>query len=393
MPKRGRYGLRSAVRLGRSAFGKTRSGAMFRGAAAGFLASRGKKRRGGSATVTRRVKRKTQSDRAGTQWTRSYKKTGRIPKLMTRIRQQNSMNLNKLTTRIRIVKSFDNNGAVPLNKDPTNVDLMMLPTFIMPLNAQNPNGASTFFPVRQLSVVRTGVDDGRFRWQGVQTMNAAGATASDSWLSHEYGPASSGWKSLRSMYWLGSQIKLNLWGAKSKPVRYTIDVCSVADNRVSPFVATVGSNVNIETQQDLESMTKQYLFNPISSLEWAHKNDFKILRTFDHTIQPPQTVDGDSDPLCHTLTWNMRFGRVVTFEDFNVSGLDQTRQNNDTNFTTAAEVNVNVKPVNSFPTEKSIVFLMIRATDFSDAAVFSNTIHGSFDFDVRSYWRYNALPL
>lgn len=328
--------------------------------------------------------------RAGTQWEQSRLRTGRLPKLMTRIRQQNSMQTAPLTTRLRSVKSFNDHGSILCHRNSLFGQLgnitMQFPTYFMLLNGQN-NGQNNF-PLRALSAFRSGGLDGSFLTQGIQTMTSNGSSTINMY-DHEQGPVPSSWNPLRQMYWTGSNIKMNLWGARTKPVKFTIQVCGIKDHRVSPFANSVNNQWPIERQQAFEPLIKQYYFNPISTLEWKGSKHIKILKTFDHIINPPQTVDGDADPVCHQLNWNMKWGRTVTFTDETMTGGGLVRQPDDINFTSVNEVNWGTQAVSFTPNAQSVVFLMIRVSEFTDQTdTFSNLTHGSFDFDVRNYWRY-----
>lgn len=62
-------------------------------------------------------------------------------------------------------------------------------------------------------------------------------------------------------------MKLNLWGAKSKAVRYQIDVIQPKSDEVNPYHWAIDTPMNTVAAQAWEEQVKQYTFNPISKLD------------------------------------------------------------------------------------------------------------------------------
>jgi len=361
-----------------------------------------KRPRTGSRTGTRRVKQKMSSSAGGVQWTRSKLRTGRKKPLMARLKQNLGTSTQPLVYRLRKVKNFDNHGALPMDKYQT-PEQVFYPWYVMSLNSCNRVNAQTN-PVRQLSQFKTGTNEGRMQWNAVAHMNASGSP-----LTTQY-DVLKGFREgfsnhVENALWQHSNIKMNLWGAKNKPVRYTVEILTVTDHKLSPFNLSAGSMLGTEPQQELESMMKQYYFNPISVINWGGSKHIKVLKRFDIVIQPVESTDGDQDPKCHQLTWDTTWDRVVNYKDVMAAFSDGGAApfvvlNRDEAINTVSEANENLASLSCHPSGTGIVFLSVRASEFSEPVLpgfapipFNNSIHGSIDFDIKNYFRTDgAMP-
>jgi len=373
----------------------------FQSAAAGYSGLGPKRARTGgsgrtrSRTVTRR--RLDRPSGGGVQWTRSRLSTGRLKRGYPLVSRLASVNGEKLVYRLRTVKNFDNDGYQKAHKT-GGAGIRYYPFYAILLNGKN-CGESDIYPFRRLFSIGDDLsaNDGRLGWHGLQTQDYNG-NATLRRYGVEFG-ADSGQQD--KMLWRSTSIKMNLWGAKQKPVRWTVEVVRVTDHRVSPFarkfvsaVPNSGELVNAEAQQNLEAMMKQYYFNPIATINWHQNRHFKVLKRFDMVIQPVESTDGDQDPKCHQLNWVTKWDRVLDFSDQNVAGDSAVFNDDEKNFEQVQEVNNVLSGDSHAPKGTGAVFLMIRASDFSawaDAGpLFSSNVHGSFDFDIRTSYVKNS---
>lgn len=350
-------------------------------------------RTGGSGRTRTRSVTRRRLDRpsgGGVQWTRSRLRTGRLKSGYPLVSRLASVNGEKLVYRLRSVKNFDNEGSVKAGKISA-AGVRQYPFFAILLNGKNCSGYP-IFPFRQLFAEANDLssEDGRLGWYGRATQDING----NSTLSR-YGIEFGNDGYVDKMLWRSTTIKMNLWGAKSKPVRWTVEIVRATDHRVSPFVRKLvssvpnsGELVNIEAQQNLEALMKQYYFNPISTINWHQNKHFKVLKRFDMVIQPVESTDGDQDPKCHQLNWVTKWDRVLDFTDQNFTGNSEGYNKNEKNFEQAQEVNNMMNADSHAPKGTGAVFLLIRASDFSDwvadGPAFNNSVHGSFDFDIRT---------
>lgn len=329
--------------------------------------------------------RQTRSIGDGVQWTRSKMKTGKKARFLKRVRQTIQTSTQSVVTRIRRVKAFDNRGDVEYSKARVG-DLYPLPLWVFALNGQNSSNSGLNFPVRQLNIGTTGANDGVLSWSGVSTYNELG-TPIDRY--HIDRGSSSAMTDRTNGIWTYSNIKMNLWGAKSKPVRYTVEIVKVTDENVSPWNLGVGNVVGPDAQQAYSELLKHYTFNPISTINWSAVKSLKILKRFDIIIQPRQTSDGDQDSIVHQLNWDTTWHRAINFRDVGVNPLGQNVIGDDAVLDAVTDGNnTNIKFNSNMPADTGVVFVMLRMSDFNQTpAVFSETLNGSFDFDIRNYWR------
>lgn len=319
---------------------------------------------------------------AGGQWYRRYKKTGRAA--MT-ISKMVNMSKHNITTCSRCVKSFDNNGFVLADRFIAAGGVTLLPVYALALNG-NLGDSFQFGHFRRLCINNannaSGLDGSLF-WRDLEMQNNAGVS-SYTGVPYLYKGNSTDHVPKESLIFRGTDIKMNLWGARQKAIRFTVQLCTLKDHRSSPF--SVPENVQIvsNAQQCYEEMIKQYTFNPISQINWSNTKDIKILRTFDEVIQPVESTDGDQDGKCLTLVWKNMFDRVTRYTDTMTSEFGARRQLDESAFLTAAEQNVGAQATARFPNSTGVLFLLIRVSCFGSSSVgFDPNVDGSFDFDVK----------
>lgn len=318
--------------------------------------------------------------------------TGRKKSVMSQLKMNLKTSTEPVVYRIRNVKNFDNNGAYFMDKNWTEGDVVY-PWVVMSLNSINrPTGGP--FPVRRLAQIRTGANEGRLRWDALAHLNANGTPLIE-YMDTEKGFGWNNGNTKDSLLWKHSNIKLNLWGARFKPIRYTVEIMTVTDHKLSPFQLAPGTLLGTEPQQELETMMKQYYFNPISTINWHGSKHIKVLKRFDIIINPIETSDGDQDPKCHQLNWSTTWDRVVSYKDvmqqWNDSNFAAGLRNPDEGINSAVEVNEGIQSGTCHPTGSGIVFLSVRASDFRSITgpnePFSNQFSGSMDVDIRNYFR------
>lgn len=396
----GRYVVRRATKYLRNRAASVTTRVMSR------LTGRKRSSSGQSRQSTKRVRREPVQDSHGLQWFRSRMRTGRPKRGMALVQRLSKVNGEKLVYRLRCVKGFDNNGYVFGDKwaDPVN-NYRIYPFFAVLLNGKN-CGGSAIYPFRQLyawtATALGTAGDGRLGWRGRTTLNEAGSESRTDY-NVEFGKDDG---TQDKMLWRYSNIKMNLWGAKNKPVRWTVEVCRVTDHRVSPFLIkapgaapSLGNTCNPEAQQNYEELMKQYYFNPISTINWHNTNHIKVLKRFDKVINPIETTDGDQDPKVHQLNWHTTWDRVVDYSDQNLTAAADPQppsnyQPNELNYEDAGERANEISSDSHTPKGTSAVFLLIRCSDFTphttEGPGFGSDKHGSFDFDIRSGYVKNS---
>lgn len=317
----------------------------------------------------------------GVSWTNSYIKTGRKKRGYSMVKSLAWTGCDSITLRKRGVKNFTDSGYVPMYKGKLTVGgEYYYPLYAICLNDQS-FGFPSSYPVRTLGQHAAG---GSFFWMGKNTMANDGSNITYSDLEKgKLSPAT-------RLIWRNTQIKMNLWGSKNRPVRFTVQICSMKDPRHCPFnrqyLASGKTTLSEESQQVWEETLKQYTFNPISKIDWHNGSDLKVHKSFDITIQPTETIDNDTSPKVHSLTWNTTWDKTLKFQRLMTTSTDE-EGNMPAAFNEVGEKNENLDTMCPFPDEKTVVFLLVRCSDFGDVVElngFDNAIHGSFDYDIRT---------
>ena len=275
----------------------------------------------------------------------------------------------------RQLKRFDDNGAVPIHSS-TNENFHHTPVHAYLLNGQVCD--EVFNPGRLLYFNDA---NNTWNWTVLQGLDSTGGNTpaiqiikrSDAVLNeqprryHEY-----------------SHLKLNLWGAKSKAVRYQIDVIQPKSDEVNPYHWAIDTPMNTVAAQAWEEQVKQYTFNPISKLDHYIKSNFRIIKSMTVMISPTSTTESDADPHVKTIDWFMRVNKMVQYDKVTRNGFgDYTLQDaaelkNANNFTTRIQ-----KDCGEMPRDTQAMILLIRATDYSEPQAFTNNLHASYDIDFR----------
>ena len=276
----------------------------------------------------------------------------------------------------RNVKNFDDHGAKPIFSLQSGTDLVQ-PLHIYALNSciqdEVPN------PARQLMFDPT---TKQWRWH---SMPGLGPAANSDYGLQLIKQSHSGDQFDRA-YHEYTHLKMNIWGAKTKAVRWQIDVLKPLSDEVNPFHWAIGVPVNTVAAQAYEEMLKQYTFNPISKIDHYVKRNFKTVKSISFIIQPTSTTESDQDPHVKTIDWFMRVNQMLNFDKVTRNSDGAYTMQDGTNLKTAVQEDARtVHQSAEYPRDKQVLLLMIRASDYSPATTpFSNNIHGSYDIDFRS---------
>ena len=193
---------------------------------------------------------------------------------------------------------------------------------------------------------------------------------------------SSGYASRR--YHEYTHVKMNVWGAKNKATRWTIDVVKPLSDEVNPFHWSSLTSMNSVAMQAWEEFVKQYTYNPIAKIDHYIKRQFKVVKSMSFIISPTLTTEADVDPHVKTIDWFMRVNKLTHFDKV-TSANTGALINDDTQLKNATANELNAShPAGVYPRDKECLLLLIRCSDFSAPQAFTNTLHGSYDIDFRS---------
>lgn len=345
------------------------------------------------ARAAMRVRRKRNREEQGgySQFTNEASTFGRV--LRTNMKNKLLLKSAKesMIFSFKSIKNFDDNGANFL-KNAFNATDRQFPVYALLLNGRNvPGSPDNVNPLRGLYCKTSGANDARLDWRNEAGNDLLTGALNNTVLNTEYQPDiflknASGQK----LYWDWSEIKLNLWGSKNKSIKYVIQIVKVMEDTLSPWHLASAQPLGIEAQQTWEETIKQFTFNPITKLNYEKRPKIKVLKTWERIIQPTSTTENDVDPHVHVLKWFSRWNRVVHYdrvvEAFNeVGGVFRTMDDADYN-NMKERTQEWQQPYSHYPEEKDQVFLLIRASAYTEQAfeAVSNATCGSFDVSMRS---------
>lgn len=321
-----------------------------------------------------------------TQWSQRKLRTGRRVKKATLNRRILSASRVYTIYGYRKLKSFDDNGAQPIySHNPVGASEHYMPMHVYSLNCVRQQDAIPQ-PARVLYY-----DSANKVWKWLVEAGLGGATeaAPDSNLQ-VFKEAPVGYLDRRPcLYHEYTHIKLNLWGAKSKPVKYQIDVVRPLTEHVSPFEISPNTAMSNEGAQCCEEMIKQFTFNPIARLNHYINKKFKVVKSATFVIAPNSLDDGDADANVKTVDWFLRVNRITRFDKItegDYGGVNTIETIDEVKAVTEDHTNT---PLSVFPRTRDNLFLIVRASDYSpESSVFNTNIHASYDIDFRSKFSY-----
>lgn len=178
-------------------------------------------------------------------------------------------------------------------------------------------------------------------------------------------------------------VKMNLWGAKARAVKYVIQVIKIDDEILDPWTvkaaAAGGTADDNKYQAFWQSMVKPYAYNPIAYVDPKMKQKYKVLKTYSCIIQPTSTTESDADPHVKTLNWFMRWDRIIDYSQDSARFTGVNDVVNEADF-----LNEEAKYGATTTDTKSKLFLLIRAQSTFQSETVDNTNMPSFDLMVRA---------
>lgn len=350
------------------------------------------RRGGGSCSVNKLHKRpryaspqrrKSEGTAVGgyNQWSRRKVVTGRRVKPAVMDRRLVRANREYSIQGHRNLKNFDDYGAVPINSSGTG-DFKRTPVHCYSLNSQIIDGDITpcarYLGFNDLS--------NGWYWQEFPGMDKDGALVSIPLQMRKSSPCVS---NQQRQYHEYTTIKMNLWGAKAKAIRYQIDLIQPLSDEVNPYHWAAGTVMGTAAGQAWEEMVKQYTFNPIAKMDHYLKRNFRTIKSISFIIEPTSTTESDADPHVKTLEWFIRRNKLVNFDKATTTPVAVQLQDGN-QLKTAAEYTANLATsISKHPRDREQLLLLVRASDYGAPADFSNVVHGSYDIDFAT--KYTCL--
>lgn len=338
----------------------------------------------GSETVTRR--RQNQGGGDYTQISVARLNTGRKQPLTLENLAKQVNARNELTIyRWNGMKSFDDNGYYFCGKfDQTATGRKYMPCYMYDLTGViNTTPASGVIGQQALSRMYVQNTTGYVGWEPYQHLLSDGSTSSTT-VSLESASTSSTAVNYphQKSFLKWHDVRMNLWGAKTKAVKWVVQVVKLTDEAMDPWTPkpSPGSgNSDGEYQAFWQSMVKPYAYNPIAVVNPLMNRKIKVLRTYSTIIQPTSSFENDADPHVKTLRWFMRWDRTVDYSQSNRflgTGGDVANQ--------ADFIQEEAAYGSTSTDSKSKLFLLVRCQSPTEVTTEVNTDSPSFDLMVRA---------
>lgn len=167
----------------------------------------------------------------------------------------------------------------------------------------------------------------------------------------------------RSAFHAWTNIKMNLYGVRSRATRYSIQVVMFKDSDSTDPLANITSNIASSAQQTeqkccdmIDYLVKPFVYNNILLGDVQARQYIKVLKSYDVTIDPIQTTEyGGQAATPHIQTVNLflRHNKNRRFDWLDTGGQSAP--------TSTANWEQNINGVQCRVNHKNRLYLMIRA--------------------------------
>lgn len=273
------------------------------------LASRYRKRTGGSRTIVRRRRRTVKMGGSIEQREISIRQRGNfIP-----TRQLAMFSMEPQWFRVQGISQFDTSTGfycISSRRDTTPVpNVQYLPVHVWDLTALPQGG---FCPVGYALSQATGPVNNVFE---LNSTNASGGTVTNSRLIAENTQGSAAtiqpWRKSLHDY---THVKANLYGVRRRATKWMVTVMQLTDEFGDFISAATG---NTEKAKVYDYLARPLMFNNLNYGDPQTRVDFKIIKKFEVIIDPINTdqVDGAlAVPRMVTLNWFIKHNRMRLYD-------------------------------------------------------------------------------
>lgn len=242
------------------------------------------------------------------------------------------------------------------------------------------NGVETF--AQPLYRAKTTVADGSITWEYVSGQTNTGASSPNLQLEKATSTSTLPDYPHEKSRLLWTDVRLNLYGAKTKAIKWTIQVVKLLDDCLDPIPTNAPASPNYEYFKKnvfYQGLTKPYCYNPLAlTSAGLVTRKYKVLKTYTTVVQPTSTTESDANPHCKILKWFMRWDRDINYSQ---RGAFLTSGNA---FLDDADFAQEISQAAPYTKPSQKIFLMIRASDYTaQSQTNTNSTHGSFDMAIR----------
>lgn len=180
-------------------------------------------------------------------------------------------------------------------------------------------------------------------------------------------------------------IRLNLYGARSKATKFRVMLVRFKDNEVVPTPSGAtdylpATAISSKRTQFYQSLLKPYVFSPIATTTNLYSKYMQVIKNEQFIINDVSTTSFDSAPMSKVINWFVRLDRVCNYV------------NNAVNINTGADVadqadyTVNVgQQIYPYTSPTSRLYLIVMASAWTDCANVPTTqTQPTYDISVRA---------
>lgn len=213
-----------------------------------------------------------------------------------------------------------------------------------------------------------GANDGKMGWFSVQGVNDGGSSA---FIPHfKYTSPNFPVSTFPNRVHVGaSEIKLNLYGCKTRPTKFTLSLVRFKKDNYCPLndQATAEQNTLDELGTAFwQSRVKRLVANPIADQYRVNGSDMQVIARRVYDIAPTSTTESDPDPHCITVNWTHDINRVVNLKKYQAVDTDDVNVVN-ANLIAKDQPSTQIS-ANYTPFAKDRVYLLIEATAWTPLA-------------------------
>lgn len=193
----------------------------------------------------------------------------------------------------------------------------------------------------------------------LSTQTTTGATVANSGLIPENYPglAASTYSPYRKLYHEWSHVKLNLYGTRSRATRYTCELVQTNDSSAVDFLS---GKDPVKQADYVDYLSRPFVFNNILMGDVQSRKYHKVIRRYETTIDPIQTIEfggSNAPPRIQTVNWFIKHNKIRRYD-----WTDDTGQSTHSiTGTTGANFETNLQGVQTDVDPKQRLYLVIRA--------------------------------
>lgn len=148
------------------------------------------------------------------------------------------------------------------------------------------------------------------------SVSAAGATISTSPLQLENYPgvAAATYVPYRKMFHEWTNVKMNLYGTRSRATRYTCELVQTNDSSAVDFLS---GKDPVKQADYIDYLSRPYIYNNINMGDVQSRKYHKVIKSYDVTIDPIQLTDyagSNSVPHMQTVNWFIKHNKIRRYD-------------------------------------------------------------------------------